>query len=1135
MRATAFLRLACVSALFLGACGRTAVLGGAEDADGGAGLDGAVDGGTPPVDGSPADFGPFDMGDPGDAGGPVEVVGLSLEPPLAVLPVAGVAELSAIALRSDGGSEDVSATALWTSDAPDVASVVAGRVVGLAPGVARIEASALGFVAQAEVEVLAASPVALTVLPPSARTAVDGTASFGAELALDDGSVIDVTAAASWTTDDEAVAVVTGAGLAQGAGPGEATITARFEGLEASAVLEVAAAELLRIEVAPRDPTLALGGTQAFTALGVFDDGTTADLGASVVWASSDPAVLALEGGAVALAEALGAGTSIVSARLGDVEGISTVTVTAARLTGLFITPGAVSVGVGDELPLTLTGTFDDGSELDLTESAAWFSADDAIVAVGNAAGRRGVVTGLALGEVTVSASFDGRTAEATVTVGEAPLVTLAIGPASATIPAGAEIAFTATGTFADGTTRDVTSLVRWTVDDVSVALVASSGGAAGTVSAVAEGTTTLRAALEGMEATAALTVTEASLVRITVTPEAETTTAGLRTFYTATGTFSDGAVADLSSLVVWSTVDADVATISNATGAEGQLTAVAAGTTTVEAATGGVVGSTTVTVEGPRLIEVQVSPVSFSAEIGRNLQYTAVAVFSNGDRQNVTGRASWSSSASAVATVDGRGRVSAVGAGTATLTATFDGLSGSGTITVSDASVVEVQVSPVAPALAAGQALRFQAVAIFSDGTSRNVTNEATWSSSATATLTVSNDPRQRGLGTAVAEGTADAIAVFDGVTGRQTVTVTAATVVDLSVDPAVWSAAVGEDRRFQAVAIFSDGSSRNVTAQATWTSTAASVAQVSNRPGQQGLVTALAAGTTTLRATFEGVSGEATVTISAATVDAVQVTPFAPTLAVGSTQRFQAVALFSDGTSRNVTNEVTWLSSDAAVASASNAAGSRGLVTALAAGTSTIEAVYLGTRGSTVLTVSAATIDRIQVTPFVPTLPAGFGAQMQATAIFTDGSTRDVTALATWTSSNAVAASVSNAFGSQGRLLALAAGSGDVAAAYLGVSGSTRFTITGATLSSIAVTPGTASVAVGGSTPFEATGTFSDGSTLDIGFFVTWGSSNLAVADVSNAAGSRGEATGFAAGTAQVTARNGGVTGTAMLTVTP
>jgi hypothetical protein len=85
---------------------------------------------------------------------------------------------------------------------------------------------------------------------------------------------------------------------------------------------------------------------------------------------------------------------------------------------------------------------------------------------------------------------------------------------------------------------------------------------------------------------------------------------------------------------------------------------------------------------------------------------------------------------------------------------------------------------------------------------------------------------------------------------------------------------------------------------------------------------------------------------------------------------------------------------------------------------------------------------------------------------------------------------------------------------------------------LQSIAIAPPNPTVAVGAKQAFSALGTFDDGSMLDVTTFVTWTSSDLNVCDVSNADGSRGEATTFGAGTATIQAQRATITATTTLT---
>jgi hypothetical protein len=106
------------------------------------------------------------------------------------------------------------------------------------------------------------------------------------------------------------------------------------------------------------------------------------------------------------------------------------------------------------------------------------------------------------------------------------------------------------------------------------------------------------------------------------------------------------------------------------------------------------------------------------------------------------------------------------------------------------------------------------------------------------------------------------------------------------------------------------------------------------------------------------------------------------------------------------------------------------------------------------------------------------------------------------------------------------------------MGVTGSTTVSVNGATLMSIMVTPNVGTVMAGQSLQFTATGNFDDGSTFDVTWYVTWNASDLTVADVSNAWGSQGRATGFSTGmsdiiASQVTTSGTLVSGTASLIV--
>ena len=119
-------------------------------------------------------------------------------------------------------------------------------------------------------------------------------------------------------------------------------------------------------------------------------------------------------------------------------------------------------------------------------------------------------------------------------------------------------------------------------------------------------------------------------------------------------------------------------------------------------------------------------------------------------------------------------------------------------------------------------------------------------------------------------------------------------------------------------------------------------------------GLLTAMTAGSATITAASEGISGTASVTVSLVPVSSVAVTPAARTLYAGETLQLTALTLDSAGGTLSG-REVTWTSSDTTRATVSD----HGLVTALADGSVNITASVEGKSTTATITVLAALTD--------------------------------------------------------------------------------------------------------------------------------------------------------------------------------
>lgn len=243
------------------------------------------------------------------------------------------------------------------------------------------------------------------------------------------------------------------------------------------ATLTVTTATLQSIAVTPANATLAAGGTQQFTAMGTFSDGGTQDITRDVSWTTTNAGVVAI-GQSTGVAIGQGPGTAQIAATLGGVLSLpSTVTVTAAVLQSIAVTPASASLAKGATQQLTATGTFSDGSTQNVTTTATWASSNTTTATVGSGTG---LVVGVAQGTTQISATLGSVVSpNAAMTVTSATLQAIAVTPASFTIAKGTSGQFTAAGNYTDGTKQNLTTAVTWSSTPSSVGTIGANTGLA--------------------------------------------------------------------------------------------------------------------------------------------------------------------------------------------------------------------------------------------------------------------------------------------------------------------------------------------------------------------------------------------------------------------------------------------------------------------------------------------------------------------------------------------------------------------------------------------------------------------------------------------------------------------------------
>jgi uncharacterized protein YjdB len=355
-----------------------------------------------------------------------------------------------------------------------------------------------------------------------------------------------------------------------------------------------------------------------------------------------------------------------------------------------------------------------------------------------------------------------------------------------------------------------------------------------------------------GGSASAGTGTTTKVLTAIAAAPATATVAVGAKQQFTATATYSDGTTADVTASATWADANAQVATMNSS----GDATAVAAGSTTVTATMNSLTGSAalTVTVPPKTLTAIAVSPGTANLAAGLTQQFTATATYSDNSTADVTATVAWTTSNAAVATITSAGLATALAPGSATVTATLSGVSGSASLTVPvpPPALASIAVSPSAPTIAVAATQQFTATGTYSDGSTQLLTT-ATWTA-ATPAIAIVN---ASGLATAVASGATPITASLNGITGSATLTVSGLT---LSISPNPASFAVGATQQFTLTATTNGGAPTNVTATATWSIGNPTVATVTSG----GLATAVAAGSTSVTATYNGIAATAPIVVT-------------------------------------------------------------------------------------------------------------------------------------------------------------------------------------------------------------------------------------------------------------------------------
>lgn len=216
------------------------------------------------------------------------------------------------------------------------------------------------------------------VSPKDITTAVCGSLQYSATGYYSNGTTQDQSSAVTWSSSNTSVAAVDNTGFVSGVGIGFSNIGASLNGVAATAV-PVEVDLLTSIDVAPANPSIAMGASEQFAATGNFTlaaDGSSfsQDISSQVSWVSSDEEVATVD--ATGNATSVGEGTATISAIScdGNTIGSTRLTVGPAQVVSLKIIPADSTASVGSTVQFTAVEVLSDTNTQPPQHPVTWSS-----------------------------------------------------------------------------------------------------------------------------------------------------------------------------------------------------------------------------------------------------------------------------------------------------------------------------------------------------------------------------------------------------------------------------------------------------------------------------------------------------------------------------------------------------------------------------------------------------------------------------------------------------------------------------------------------------------------------------------------------------------------------------------------
>jgi len=456
-------------------------------------------------------------------------------------------------------------------------------------------------------------------------------------------------------------------------------------------------------------------------------------------------------------------------------------------------------------------------------------------------------------------------------------------------------------------------SEVNWSSADVNIANISNGNEIQG----LQAGSTSISASVQSVSATINIQVLSATLQSIEILAEATEAPEGTNIQFLAQGTYSDGSKRDLTTQAQWSVSDGARASIDSD---NGLLSAITRGPTLVNVSKEGISASTNVLINEASLIELNVLPASLSIAAGSDFEVSVIGIFSNNTTVDLTEQAQWQVLDENLARFDANSfTFEALNAGDTELIASVLGAQARASLNIIDTRLVQIVISELDTlTLPSFQSRTFQATGIFADGSTQDISNQVTWLSSNEDSLIISNAEQNKGFARTLNVGAAEISAVLKGVRSSATIEIIEAELIHLEIKLEDEQLSSGSISSISVWGTFSNGSRLDLSSEVTFSASESRI--VNLQFANAGLIRARNQGSVVISATLSSVVAIAELTVSDALLESITIEAAYPTLPVGFNMQLKAVGRFSDGSERDISDEVVWQVDNAQRATISN-----------------------------------------------------------------------------------------------------------------------------------------------------------------------------------------------------------------------